>query len=152
MSRIKLILMAEDDPDDREFAFEAIHAVSPDIEVRYVEDGQHLIDYLKHRNGYSGPGAAPVPSLILLDLNMPRINGYTALEQIKSDPEIANIPIIILTTSGSARDIEIAYSGGAQSFIRKPGDLDELIEKFRILNCYWSGVTELPDCSETAGR
>ena len=93
------ILMADDDPDDRLLAERALHEARLKNGIRFVEDGQELMDYLHHHGKYSNPASAPTPGLILLDLNMPRKDGREALAEIKGDPELRKIPVVILTTS-----------------------------------------------------
>lgn len=138
------ILMADDDEDDREMAKEALglnHVHNP---VYFVEDGEELTDYLHQRGKYADPDAAPRPGLILLDLNMPRKNGYEVLSEIKADPELRHIPVVVLTTSSEEDDVVDSYGLGANSYITKPSTFDGLVQVVEALNRYWFQLVALP--------
>lgn len=137
------ILMADDDADDRMLAAEAMKESRLGNCFRFVEDGQELMEYLT-RSGEYATADAPRPGLILLDLNMPRMDGRQALQQIKSDPELRRIPVVILTTSKAEEDILRSYDLGANSFISKPVSFDGLVEIVRTLGLYWFSIVELP--------
>ena len=139
-----VILMADDDSEDCELTIEALRENNFTGDVRFVHDGLELLDYLKHRNGYSEESSAPRPVLIFLDLNMPRLSGYDALDAIRSDPEISEIPVVILTTSTTEEDVRRAYSAGAQSFITKPNTFGRFVDQMDILRRYWSEVSVTP--------
>ena len=138
------ILMADDDADDRMLAEDAMRENRLENNFRCVEDGQELIDYL-NRSGRYVDRPAPRPGLILLDLNMPRKDGRQALTEIKSDPELRRIPVIVLTTSKTEEDVVRSYDLGANSFITKPVTFDGLVEIVRTLGTYWLGTVELPE-------
>jgi CheY-like chemotaxis protein len=138
------ILMADDDPEDREFAREAFEGSRLANDFRTVEDGQELLDYLYREGRYAEPGAAPRPGIILLDLKMPRLGGMEALERIKGDPVLARIPVIVLTTSGSDEDIIRSYDLRANSFIRKPVTFEGIVEAVRAIGEYWFQIVQLP--------
>src|SRR3982750_3470141 len=106
------ILMADDDADDRELTREASAESRLANDLRFVEDGEELLDYLKRRGRYADPASSPRPGLILLDLNMPRKDGREALEEIKADPELKCIPVVVLTTSKTEEDILRSYGLG----------------------------------------
>jgi CheY-like chemotaxis protein len=112
-----------------------------------VENGQELLDYLKRGGKYADEAAAPCPDLILLDLNMPKKDGRSALKEIKSDPKLKRIPIVIFTTSNADTDICAAYDLGVNSFVAKPLSFKDLVEVMRVLSKYWFEVVELPDAS-----
>ncbi len=138
------IMIAENDEDDRalvRFAF--AECKLPNI-VHFVEDGEQLLDYLYHRGAYQDTIHTARPDLILLDLGMPRVNGHEALKEIKSDPTLRSIPVVIFTTSKSTRDINATYNMGANSFIIKPVTYDGLIQVMNVLAEYWAEITELP--------
>lgn len=137
------ILMADDDADDRMLAHDAMQESRLCNCFRFVEDGQELMDYLKRRGKYATEDA-PRPGLILLDLNMPRKDGRRALEEIKSDPELRRIPVVVLTTSKTEEDILRTYDLGANSFITKPVTFERLVEIVRTLGVYWFNIVELP--------
>jgi CheY-like chemotaxis protein len=113
-----------------------------------VNDGEELMDYLRHRGKHAPPAVSPRPGLVLLDLNMPRKDGREALREIKSDPELRSIPVVILTTSKGEEDIERGYNLGANSFITKPVTFDGLVESLRVATEYWFQVVQLPHGNE----
>jgi CheY-like chemotaxis protein len=136
--------LAEDDPDDRLLTKEALAESRLVNDLRFVENGEELMDYLQRRGAFAGPGAAPRPGLILLDLNMPKKDGREALAEIKSDPELRQIPIVILTTSKAEEDIFRSYDLGVSSFITKPVTFEGLVEIMKVLGRYWFEIVELP--------
>lgn len=139
-----VILMAEDDPDDRLLVREAFEESRLLNELRFVEDGEELLDYLRRQKGYADPESAPKPGLILLDLNMPRKDGREALREIKADPELRRIPIVVMTTSRAEEDIFRSYDMGASSYISKPVTFERLVELMKSLGNYWIEFVELP--------
>ena len=130
------ILIADDDPDDRLFTQEAFAEARLDNPLSFVSDGQDLLDFLKRKNGYTHE-TAPRPGLILLDLNMPRKDGREALAEIKADPDLRDIPVVVLTTSKASEDIRLSYSGGASSFVTKPSTFKGLVETVKGIGQYW---------------
>ncbi len=138
------MLLADDDPDDRLLIKEALEESRLVADLRSVEDGEELMDYLHRRGRYTEPNASPHPDLILLDLKMPRKGGHQALEEIKVTPELRCIPVVVLTTSKAEEDIARAYASGANSFIVKPTSFGALIEAMKTLGCYWFELTTLP--------
>jgi len=138
-----VILMADDDADDRLLAQDALSECKLANELHFVENGEELLEYL-HRRGKYSQGNAPRPGLILLDLNMPRKDGREALREIKSDPNLKRIPVIVLTTSKADTDISKIYYLGANSFIAKPVAFDSLVNVMKILGNYWFDIVELP--------
>lgn len=139
-----LILMADDDADDRLLASDALAEARLNNELRFVEDGEELMDYLNRRGRWSAPGAAPRPGLILLDLNMPRKDGREALREIKAHPELRRIPVVVLTTSRTEEDVLRSYDLGASSFISKPVTFDGLVSAMKALGRYYIEIVELP--------
>jgi CheY-like chemotaxis protein len=144
-ARMITILMADDDADDRMLAKDAFAASRLANDLRFVEDGEELLDYLRGDGKYTDPGAHPRPGLILLDLNMPRVDGREALEEIKRDPELRQIPVVVMTTSQAEADIFQSYDLGAASFISKPVTFEGLVEVMRVLEHYWIQIVELPE-------
>jgi CheY-like chemotaxis protein len=138
------ILMADDDADDRAMTKDALEASRLKNDLRFVEDGQQLLDYLYHRGAYTREQDAPRPGLILLDLNMPKVDGREALREIKSDPSLRQIPVVVLTTSKSEDDVFRSYNLGANSFISKPVTFDGLVETLKGLGRYWLEIVDLP--------
>lgn len=138
------ILLAEDDPDDRLLTRRALSESPVPSEVVTVEDGEELLRYLRREDGYSDPATAPYPDLILLDLNMPRMDGREALREIKTDPELQRIPVVVLTTSEAEQDIWQSYDLGGNAFITKPVRFDELADAVRALGEFWLNLVKLP--------
>jgi CheY-like chemotaxis protein len=138
------LLLADDDPDDRLLIKEALEESRLVADLRSVEDGEELMDYLHRRGRYAEPNDSPHPDLILLDLKMPRKSGHQALEEIKASPELRCIPIVVLTTSKAEEDIARAYASGANSFIVKPTSFGTLIEVMKTLRGYWFELITLP--------
>jgi CheY-like chemotaxis protein len=137
-------LMAEDDPDDRLLIKEAFRENQATDSIHFVNDGVELLDYLRRQDIYTNPGDAPVPDLILLDLNMPRKDGREALEEIKTNPYLRHIPVVVLTTSNAVEDIMHSYDSGASSYIIKPVRFNGLVEAIKELMQYWMQVVRLP--------
>ncbi len=146
-----VILLADDDADDRMLARDALTESRLANDFRTVEDGEELLDYLKSRGKYADRAAHPRPGLILLDLNMPRLDGREALREIKSDPELRQIPVVVLTTSKAEEDIYRSYDMGVNSFITKPVTFDGLVGVMKTLGRYWIEIVELPP-ETTPGR
>ncbi len=138
------ILMADDDADDRQLTREAFEESRLANDLRFVEDGVELLDYLYHRGKYSDPASSPRPGLILLDLNMPKKDGREALQEIKADPSLKTIRVVILTTSKAEEDILRTYNLNAASYITKPVTFDGLVDVIRTLGKYWLEIVELP--------
>lgn len=138
------ILMADDDPDDRLLVQDAFEEVHLNNQFAYVEDGIELLDYLNRRGAYAHLAGTPLPGLILLDLNMPKKDGREALKEIKADPVLRSIPIVILTTSSAEEDILRTYDLGANSFIVKPVTFDKLVDIIRRVTNYWFEIVRLP--------
>lgn len=138
------ILMADDDGDDRLLTQEALDESKVLNNLYCVEDGVELINYLKREGKYADVEAYPWPSLILLDLNMPRKDGREALKELKADPKLKSIPVVILTTSQQEEDMVKGYDLGAASFITKPVNFEGLVELMKTLGKYWIEFVELP--------
>lgn len=140
-----VFLMADDDPDDRMLTKEAMSESRVLNDLRFVEDGEELMEYLNRQGKYANAEDAPRPSVILLDLNMPKKDGREALKEIKADPNLRRIPIVIMTTSQSEEDILRSYDLGASSYITKPVTFDGLIDLMKALGQYWVEFVELPN-------
>jgi CheY-like chemotaxis protein len=141
------ILYADDDAEDRMLVRDAWAENRLANELHFVEDGEELMDYLRRRGQYANLGDLPLPGMILLDLNMPRKDGREALQEIKADPRLRSIPVVVLTTSKAEEDILRAYDLGVNSFILKPVTFQSLVDLTLTLSKYWFEVVELP--SET---
>ena len=138
------IVVAEDDADDRMMIQEAFDDNNLKNERVFVEDGEELLDYLRSSGKYAALAGKPYPGLILLDLNMPRMDGREALREIKSDPNLCRIPVVILTTSKAEEDIARTYGLGVSSFITKPLNFDDLFSMIKIVCDYWTQIVALP--------
>ena len=141
------ILLADDDVDDRDLTRDAMRRNQLSGELRWVEDGEELLDYLNHRGRYSDPEESPRPGIILLDLNMPRMDGREALREIKANPELRRIPIIVLSTSSADEDVLRSYELGANCFITKPSTFEQLVDVVLVLGEHWLEKARLPHAS-----
>jgi CheY-like chemotaxis protein len=144
MPRPIVILLADDDEDDRLLTTDALKTAKLANNLRTVNDGEELMDYLYHRGKYAPPASSPRPGFVLLDLNMPKKDGREALREIKADPVLRSIPVVILTTSKAEEDIERTYSLGANSFIVKPVTFDGLVDVIKVASEYWFQIVQLP--------
>jgi CheY-like chemotaxis protein len=142
------ILMADDDADDRRLTQEALEEGRLINEVRFVDNGEELMDYLRRQGKFAPPAETPRPGLILLDLNMPRKDGRTVLKEIKSDPELRQIPVVVLTTSKADEDVYKSYDLGVNSYIVKPVTFEALVDILQTLEKYWFEIVELPPVKE----
>lgn len=143
-SKTLTVLLADDDEEDRLMARDAWRESAFNGEIRFVEDGEDLMDYLRKRGRFHDASDAPVPDLVLLDLNMPRKDGREALVEIKRDPALRSIPVVVLTTSKRDEDVQRSYQAGASSFIVKPVTFEGLVTVMRELRRYWADLVTLP--------
>ena len=139
-----VILLADDDEEDRMLACDALAESRLSNYITCVTDGEDLMDYLHCRGKYAPPAEAPRPGLILLDLNMPKKDGREALREIKSDPDLRQISVVVLTTSKAEEDIYSSYDSGASSFISKPVSFEGLVDVMKGLGRYWFEIVDLP--------
>ena len=146
------ILMADDDADDRLMTKEAFEESRLANDLRFVEDGVELMDYLQRRGKYRDPATSPRPGLILLDLNMPKKDGREALEEIKADPNLKCVRIVVLTTSKAEEDIYRTYDLGAASYITKPVTFAGMAEVIKTVGKYWLEIVELPGDGNGGGN
>lgn len=146
-ARNGVILLADDDPDDLDMMRRALAKNQLANELYTVGDGEELLDYLHHRGKFEPAGMSPAPALILLDLNMPKMDGREALREIKQDPKLRGIPVVVMTTSTAQQDITRAYELGCNSFISKPITLAELVDVTRVLGNYWFEIVKLPEAT-----
>lgn len=139
------ILICDDDEDDRMLTQQALADAHVSNALRFVENGEQLLDYLYQRGEFAGEtGKAPRPGLILLDLNMPKMDGREALKVIKADKTLHDIPVVVLSTSRLDQDIIRSYELGVNSFITKPVTFSGLVEAMNVLGRYWLEIVELP--------
>jgi CheY-like chemotaxis protein len=139
-----VVLVAEDDPDDRELLSEAFALVAGRADLRFVETGRDLLRYLAHEPPYQPVRDHPDPSLILLDLNMPGVDGREALRRLRDDGRWRRIPVVVFTTSSAQEDIDQVYALGGNSYITKPERMDDLVHLVHAIERYWLGTVQLP--------
>lgn len=139
------LIIAEDDEDDYFLTKSAFEKAGLRNELVWVKNGEELLDLLKHRGAYAGGPASDLAKLVILDLNMPRMDGREALARIKADPDLRRIPIIVMTTSNTEEDIARSYDQGACSFIHKPVTFAEFVTAANLFKHYWLEMVELPD-------
>ncbi|MBW8875628.1 MAG: response regulator [Acidobacteria bacterium] len=138
------ILLVEDSPEDYETTERAFRRSGLKNPIYRCADGDEALDFLHRRGRFAGPEKAPRPGVILLDLNLPGTDGREVLSEIKNDPDLKQIPVIVLTTSKDDRDVEVCYRCGANSYVQKPVDLDGFMKAIERLNGYWFEVVILP--------
>lgn len=138
------LVFADDDENDYVLLNCAARRVQFPAPVCWVRDGIELLQYLRRQGRYTNADSYPKPALILLDLNMPRKDGREALQEIRSDPVLRSLPVVILTTSKAAQDIQLSYEAGANSFISKPAEFQRLVEVVEVLKRYWFELVALP--------
>jgi CheY-like chemotaxis protein len=138
------ILMVDDDPDDFFLVRHALGDRVKGIDLKQLEDGEELMDYLRQKGRFENKGCSPPPCLILLDLNMPKMDGREALREIRTDPLLRHLPVVVFTTSNDTDDIMSSYRLGANSFIVKPPSYERLVEVLDNLMDYWANSVELP--------
>lgn len=139
------ILMADDDAEDRQLTKEAFEENCLSNDLRFVENGEEMLDYLNRRGKFTDPKTSPRPGLILLDLNMPRMDGREALREMKADPRFKSIRVVVMTTSQADEDIAHSYNLSASSYIMKPVTFARLLDVVRVLGRYWLEIVQLPD-------
>ena len=135
------ILLVEDNPGDARLTLEAFQEGRVINKLTVVTDGVEALNYLRRQGPYAG---APAPDLILLDLNLPKMDGRQVLAEIKADPELKTIPVVVLTTSASQDDIARAYGSHANCYIRKPVDLDQFLRVVQSIESFWLSLVMLP--------
>lgn len=144
MNKIVEILLVEDDPNDVDLALYAFRKNNLTNEIYVVRDGAEALDYLFGRGQYSDRNMEDKPRLILLDLKLPKVDGLEVLRQIKSDPVLKVIPVVVLTSSKAEKDLVESYHYGVNSYIHKPVDFDEFVEAVAQLGLYWLLLNEPP--------
>jgi len=137
------ILLVEDNPDHAELTLRALKNGNVLNEVFWVKDGAEALDFLEHRGPYADPNTAPRPGLILLDLNLPKVDGHEVLRRIKTDDTLRTIPVVMLTTSARDDEVSECYNAGANSYMCKPVRFTEFMERVRTIKLYWL-LTSLP--------
>jgi CheY-like chemotaxis protein len=143
-SRSFHILIADDDEDDRMLVRRATEEALPNVDISFVDDGEELLQYLDHCHTKGRSSKRRAPHLILLDLNMPKMDGMEALRRIRADDRHNSIPVVMLSTSGDVQAINLSYKLGANSFFIKPLDFSDLIRMMAVLGAYWFDMALLP--------
>jgi two-component system response regulator len=144
------IILADDDEDDRLLAQDAMEAAGATYECHTVCDGQELLDYLRCAGKYKDKPVNSLPSVILLDLNMPILDGRETLRRLKDDAQLSNIPVVILSTSTAEEDITEGYGLGAASYMVKPNDFSTLVDMMKCFNKYWFDYASIPHLTSNA--
>lgn len=139
-----VILIAEDDEDDFLLTRDAFREADIQTDLRWVRDGEELMDYLLRRGDFQDPAKSPRPVIILLDLNMPKKDGREALKEIKANSDLRRIPVLAMTTSNAKEDIQYTYGLGANSFIRKPVGFNRFVDVVKVIDKYWLDIVKLP--------
>ena len=135
-----IILLADDDPDDRDLALDALKESGINHELQTVSDGEELLEYLRRENRYAPPTPAPHPALVLLDMNMPRMDGREVLAIMKADPALRRIPVVVLSTSRASEEVTRSYDLGANAYIGKPVTFAELVNVLGTLGEHWLNI------------
>jgi two-component system response regulator len=143
-SNRSVILVVDDDPDDRMLIGDAFQEIPLKSQLHFAEDGEDALALLRRENGYARLAGQPLPRLILLDLNMPRMDGRETLKALKADPVLCKIPVVVLTTSKAEEDVVRAYGLGVNSFVIKPVTFERLIDVVRNIGTYWVDIVTLP--------
>jgi CheY-like chemotaxis protein len=138
------ILIADDDAEDRMLIMDALKENRLRNNIQCVENGEELMQLLRNEGKFTDKKKFPLPGIILLDLNMPKMDGREALKEIKADKRLSSIPVIVLTTSKAEQDIVKTYNLGVNSYITKPVSFESLVEIMKTLNRYWFEIVELP--------
>ncbi len=148
MRESQVILIVDDNHGDYEAAVRSLRKARIGNPIVHCEDGDQTLDYLHHRGRYSDPASAPRPGVILLDLNLPGTDGRDILAEVKGDPSLRSIPVIVLTTSSDERDVERCYALGANSYMKKRLDLQEFMQAIQRMSDFWLEIALLPSGEE----
>ena len=140
----QFILLVDDNPDDVEMTLMAFRKSNIVNEVVVVNDGQEALDYLHGTGAWEGRNCLAMPNIILLDLNLPKVNGLQVLRRIRADAKTKLLPVVVLTTSSEDNDLVSSYDLGANSYVRKPVEFEQFVEAVRQLGLYWLSVNERP--------
>jgi CheY-like chemotaxis protein len=151
MAAKKRILIAEDNPTDVFILKRAFSMAGIDPQMYFVRDGQEALDYLEGENAFSDRKAHPFPELMLLDLKMPKLDGFDVLRWVRKQPGLNRLLVIVLTSSNQSKDVNRAYDLGANSYLVKPSRLDDFTDVVERLHGYWLKINECPDCERRRG-
>ena len=140
----KVILLVEDNPDDQELALLAFREANITSKIITCSDGEEALDYLFATGKYTDRDARIMPEVMLLDLKLPKVDGFEVLKRVREDPRTKLLPVVVLTTSSEQKDLVESYQLGTNSYIRKPVDFSKFIEFARQFGSYWLGLNESP--------
>lgn len=144
VERCASVLLVEDDPGDQALTRRALEKGKIKVDLRIVCDGEEALHYLRRQGDYADPASSPRPDLVLLDLNLPKVDGRQVLEQMRDDDSLRRIPVVALTTSKQEEDIVKTYELGVNSYITKPVEMQSFVETLQQLGNYWLQVVVLP--------
>jgi DNA-binding response OmpR family regulator len=144
MTRRVRVLIVEDNPGDVDLIRDALAEVAPDLDITVVGDGAQALDYLLQRSGPVNERVLPLPDLVLLDLNLPKLSGHEVLSEARKAADLRSLPIVVVTSSDATRDIVASYTLGANSYVTKPGELATFQGTVRALGHFWCNVARLP--------
>lgn len=139
-----LILVAENEENHRFILRRVFRTVGLDVQLRFVNDGQEMLDYLERTGAYTADGAAPWPDLVLVDLHMPRLDGLGALKAMRRSERLRMLPVIIFSSSDQPHHVDQAYASGANAYLVKVGDFDQLVSHLRGMVEFWLQAARLP--------
>ncbi len=135
------VLLVEDDPAHAEIVLRNLETLNQRVKcIAHLSDGQEALDYLQREGAHRDPERSPRPDLVLLDLRLPRVDGFEVLRRIKAREDVSRIPVVVLTTSEAASDISAAYASGACSYLVKPAEFEAYVELMRGFGHYWSDL------------
>jgi CheY-like chemotaxis protein len=138
------ILVAEDNKFDRMILQQAFNELGLNVGLHFVDNGEDVLDYLYQRNAFATPTPSPRPALVLMDLNMPRMNGHEAIRAIRQDNALRMLPVIVFSTSGHPAQVALAYANGVNAFMTKPGPYEDFLELIRKFGTFWLTAVKLP--------
>jgi two-component system response regulator len=141
---MRTILLVEDNPDDAELTMRAFAKAKIANQIVHVTDGQEALDYLFSTGAHADRDPEAAPTMVLLDLNLPRLNGLDVLKAMRADPRTRRVPVVMLTSSNEERDLIASYDLGANSFVRKPVDFAQFLEAAQQLGMYWLVLNQQP--------
>lgn len=144
MNRRLRVLLVEDNPGDVDLIRDSLEEVSPHLDITVLDNGAKALDYLSHVGGTVAERNAPLPDLVLLDLNLPKISGHEVLSEARKNSDLRTLPIVVVTSSDATRDIMTSYELGANSYVTKPGELASFQRTVKALGNFWCNVARLP--------
>jgi len=138
------VLLVEDNPGDVDLIRDSLEAVAANLDITVIGDGAEALEYLSQRAEASGGSSCPLPDLVLLDLNLPKMSGHDVLCEARKTTDLRSLPIVVVTSSDAARDIATSYALGANSYVTKPGELAAFQRTVKALGNFWCNIARLP--------